>query len=112
MVWREEQEIALDDHGGNDQDPQLDGDEERDRALAELLVNPVIGLTSLKTVKFTGEIKGKKVIVMVDLRATHNFILVNLVRKWGMVVDKTELRGDFGHRTDSERRGWSLKCMW
>ena len=45
-----------------------------DRAVVELSMNFVIGLTSSKTMKLQGEIKGKGVIVMIDPGATHNFI--------------------------------------
>ena len=51
-------------------------------------MNSVIGLTSSKTMKLRGEIKGERVAVMIGLGATHNFISVDLVRKWELEVDK------------------------
>ena len=54
---------------------------EGDRVTVELSVNSVVVLTSPKTLKLRGEIKGEGVIVIIDLGATHNFISVELVRR-------------------------------
>ena len=60
----------------------LEGLGEGDRATVEHSGNSVVGLTSPKTLKFRGEIKGEWVIVMIDPGATHNFISMELVRRW------------------------------
>ena len=57
-------------------------------AVVELSVNYVVRLSSPNTMKLRGEIKGEGVIVMIDLGATHKFISVELVWKWGMEVER------------------------
>ena len=64
-----------------------------DQATVELSINSVVGLTSSKALKLRGEIKEEGVIVMIDLGATHNFISVELVRRWGLDVHKVASYG-------------------
>ena len=71
-----------------EEEVRSEGYEEGDRAVVELSVNFVVGLSSPKTMKLQGEIKGEGVIVMIDPGATHNFISVEMVRKWGMEVER------------------------
>ena len=61
--------------------------------MVELSVNSVVGLSSPKTIKLLGEIKGEGVIVMIDSGATHNFISVEMVWKWGMEVERATSYG-------------------
>ena len=61
--------------------------------MVELSVNSVVGLSSPKTIKLLGEIKGEGVIVMIDPRGTHNFISVEMVWKWGMEVERATSYG-------------------
>ena len=68
----------------------MKGSKEGGRVVAELPLNSMIRLTSLKTMKPRGEIKGDGVVVMIDPVATHNFISVDLVWRWGLEVDKAE----------------------
>ena len=66
----EEREIEL----SVDMEVRFESARKGDCAVVELSMNFVIGLTSSKTMKLQGEIKGKGVIVMIDPGATHNFI--------------------------------------
>lgn len=45
----------------------------------ELSMNSLVGLTEPRTMRLKGMIKGKEVVVLVNCRATHNFIAVVLV---------------------------------
>ena len=51
---------------------------------AELSLNSVVGISTLKTVKLRGIIMGQEVIVLINCGASHNFILVELVAKLGI----------------------------
>ena len=46
----------------------------------ELSLNSVVGLTTPSTMKLKGVIKETEVMILIDCRATHNFIGSNLVR--------------------------------
>lgn len=50
-------------------------------------MNSIVGITFDKTLKIKGQIEGVGVIVLVDSRASHNFILHDLVRKLGMQIE-------------------------
>ena len=54
--------------------------DEEDQDIVELLINYVVGLSNLGTMKVRGEIEGKEVVILVDYRATHNFIFEKLVK--------------------------------
>ena len=82
-----------------DEEARSEGSEEGDHVVVELSVNSVIRLSSPKTMKLRGEIKGEGVIVMIDPGTTHNFISVELVRKLGI----SELWSDSEHRPSSEK---------
>ena len=56
-------------------------DESPEENLPEVSLNSVMGLTSSKTLKMVGKIKGQEVIIMVDHGATHNFIATQIVDK-------------------------------
>jgi len=58
----EEREVA---HGGE---------------VIELSMNSVVGLTTPQTMKLRGQIEGQPVVVLIDGRATHNFIATKLVQ--------------------------------
>lgn len=47
----------------------------------EISLNSVVGITSPKTMKLLGTLKGREVVVMVDPGATHNFISKEAVQK-------------------------------
>ncbi|XP_024030016.1 uncharacterized protein LOC112094120 [Morus notabilis] len=64
-----------------------------DEEVVELSLNSVVGLTSPKTMKLKGVLRGKEVTVLIDSGATYNFISVDLVRKMELTVDKI---GDYG----------------
>lgn len=50
-------------------------------AAVEVSLNSVVGLTTPKTMKMMGKIKGHEVIVMLNPGATHNFISLRTVQK-------------------------------
>lgn len=52
----------------------------------EVSLNSVIGLTSPKTMKLMGKIGERKVVVMIDPGATHNFVSLEAVRELGIPV--------------------------
>lgn len=54
----------------------------------ELSINSVVGLTALKTMKIHGKIGTWDVIVLIDCRATHNFISSDLVQQ--LSIPRTE----------------------
>lgn len=59
----------------------------------EVSLNSVIGLSNLKTMKLLGLIDERRVVVMIDPGATHNFISLNTVHELSIPV--AEL-GSFG----------------
>ena len=61
--------------------------------LVEVSLNAVVGLTSPKTMKLMGSIRGHDVVVVVDSGATHNFITADLVDKLSLPLSETEAYG-------------------
>ena len=53
-------------------------------------LSSVVGSENPKTMKLTGKINGKKVIVMIDPGATHNFISPGTVQLLSLPVTSTE----------------------
>lgn len=51
---------------------------------SEISLNSVVGITSPKTMKLMGEALGQRVVVMIDLGATHNFVSLKAVEKSGI----------------------------
>lgn len=64
-------------------------EEDNDGEFEEALDNPV-EVDNPRTMKLEGRIKGNKEIVMIDPRATHNFISPEIIQKFGIPVDSTE----------------------
>lgn len=58
--------------------------------ITEVSLNSVVGLTSPKTMKLKGVIKGEEVILMVDPGGTHNFISTITVQKLEILVAKSK----------------------
>lgn len=52
---------------------------EETELVVELSINLVVSLSNLKTLKVKGEIKEEEGIVLIDCRASHNFISEKLV---------------------------------
>ena len=46
----------------------------------QIPLNSLVGLTTPGTMKLKGEIRGQKVVVLIDCGATHNFISWELVK--------------------------------
>ena len=57
---------------------------------SSISLNSVIGISNPKTLKLIGEIMGRKVVVMIDPGATHNFISTPTVQQLGLNAVKTE----------------------
>jgi len=47
------------------------------------------GLTQTKTMKLKGWVNGKKVLILIDSVATHNFILAILIANMRLLVEET-----------------------
>ena len=62
---------------------ELNGAEvlQEEQTVVELSINSVVGLTNPGTMKVKGKLLGKEIIVLVDCRATHNFISESLVEE-------------------------------
>lgn len=59
----------------------------------EVSLNSVAGLTSPKTMKLTGRVWDKPVVILIDPGATHNFIASRVVEELGIPVTDTEPYG-------------------
>ena len=57
--------------------------------VAEVSANSVVGLTSSRTMKLRGMIKGREVIVLIDSGATHNFIATKLIDELQLPMSST-----------------------
>lgn len=63
---------------GGEELPEESAEGEEEEAVGEMVelsINSVVGLTTPKTMKLKGAILGQSVVVLIDCRATHNFIL-------------------------------------
>lgn len=63
----------------------MDGDDDDMMAAGssiELSINSVVGLIALKTMKLKGVIGPNEVIVLIDCRASQNFIIVESSSNW------------------------------
>ena len=68
-------------------------DKEINTEIANLSLHLLVGLSSPKTIKVKGEIRGREVVVLIDGEATHNFISKEV---------------DQGTKNSSENLG----CLW
>ncbi|KAM6589963.1 hypothetical protein CsatA_012568 [Cannabis sativa] len=59
----------------------------------EVSLHSVVGLTPPKTMKMLGSILGHDVVVLVDSRATHNFVTLDLATKLALPITSTEAYG-------------------
>ena len=48
--------------------------------------NALAGITTSQTIKIEGQIKKKKVIVLIDLGSTHNFIHCNIAKELNLFL--------------------------
>ncbi|KAF7802182.1 Retrovirus-related Pol polyprotein from transposon 17.6 [Senna tora] len=70
-----------------------------------LSMNSILGITGGRTIKLVGKVKGEEVLVMIDSRASHNFISTSLVDKMALPKVKTSsymVRVGDGHLVKSE----------
>lgn len=77
-------------------------------------MNSMVGLTP-KTIKLKGEVLGREVVVLIDPRATHNFISRKLVKVLALPLDEIELYGvllGMGSPLKAKTfvRGWFSSC--
>lgn len=83
--------IAGSEGDGSEREAEEGGGEDGAQVnMAEVSLCSVVGLTTPKTMKMQGEIKGTQVVVMVDPGATHNFISTTAVEKLGIPVTGEE----------------------
>lgn len=59
----------------------------------EISLNSVMGLTSPKTLKLEGTVKGERVVVMIDPGATHNFISLETIQRLNLPISPTKTFG-------------------
>ena len=59
------------------------------KEVAELSLNSVVGISSLRTMKVKGKITQHEVITLIDCGATHNFIFSKVVQNLGFPVEAT-----------------------
>lgn len=57
----------------------------------QLSLHNIEGLTTKKSLKLWGLLKGCWVVVLIDCDATHNFISIEMVDKWQLPITKTSL---------------------
>ena len=59
----------------------------------ELSINSVVGLSNPGTMKVKGMIQGREIIVLIDCRATHNFVSEKLVKELQLNTQDTSNYG-------------------
>lgn len=57
--------------------------------VAEISISSIAGISSSRTIKLRGTLRGRDVIVMIDSGATHNFVSKKLVEQLQLETDKT-----------------------
>lgn len=62
---------------------------EESRAMVELSINSVVGLSNPNTMKVQGKLQDKEVVVLVDCGVTHNFISEKLVKELQLTMRDT-----------------------
>lgn len=84
LILGEEEEEQVEGEQGED------GGDGVDSQTLQLHMSSVAGMTSLKSLKLWGTIFGKRVIVLVDSGASHNFISGDLVNSLGLQPEETK----------------------
>ncbi|KAF7802166.1 putative mitochondrial protein [Senna tora] len=74
---------------GIEDDGQREG--KQSGTLMFLSMNSIVGITGGRTMKLLGTIKGKKVLVMIDSGASHNFISSSLVAQLTLLKEDTSV---------------------
>ncbi|KAF7826714.1 Retrotransposable element Tf2 [Senna tora] len=71
-------------------DPEETREDNSVSTLMSLSLNSVVAITSGRTMKLMGKIRGKEVEIMIDSGAKHNFISEELVKQMGLEIEKTK----------------------
>lgn len=90
---RELSVLLIDDENVDDNEEEIEDDNSASQSegvTAEVSLNSVFGISNPKTMKLSGRIEGKEVVVMIDPGATHNFISLKTVEDVGIKVLKSD----------------------
>ncbi|KAF7827538.1 Retrotransposable element Tf2 [Senna tora] len=94
------------------EDVEQKEEEEASGTLMSLSLNSIVGITSGRTMKLVGKVRGEEVLIMIDCWASHNFISTSLVDKMALPKVKTSSYkvtvGD-GHSVQSEGKCKKLR---
>ncbi|XP_061375179.1 uncharacterized protein LOC133317331, partial [Gastrolobium bilobum] len=78
---------------GDTEDVELDlgnGESSEERVNLQLSLHSIAGLTSGRSLKLWGTIAGKRVVVLIDTEASHNFLAPHVADDLKLLVNKTE----------------------
>ena len=83
----------------SDEDPSEEGEESKEEEVdfrvelrtLQIPFNNLKGLTTHKSFKVVGKSRGQEVVILVDTRATNNFISKGLALKMGLAIEDTPL---------------------
>jgi len=56
----------------------------REETLMALSLTSIVGITGNRTLKQRGDLRGEEVIILIDGRATHNFLAVGVIERLGI----------------------------
>lgn len=91
-VCRKKQLYALvGDH--EDQEPEQESEEEVDQEQEEDLqisINALTGSISYRTMRIQGNVKKKRVVILIDSSSTHNFLNQEVVKRVGIETTETD----------------------
>ncbi|XP_031256097.1 uncharacterized protein K02A2.6-like [Pistacia vera] len=87
--------LVLDDDESEKSEAPSENDENHNQEGNDLALsmNSIVGITSDKTLKVKGQIRGSEVVVLVNSGASHNFISLELVERLGIAVEKGKIFG-------------------
>ena len=78
--------ITNEEDGEMEEDCDIVEEEEEKNTMAEVSLNSVIGLSNPKTMKLKGGIRRQEVTVLIDSRATNNFISLSTVDRQNIII--------------------------
>ncbi|XP_074355691.1 uncharacterized protein LOC141695333 [Apium graveolens] len=86
-ILGEEDEVVLPDQEINKVLSEMEKVLEADITPAEISLNSLSGIKSFSTIRLQGQLKNKKISILVDSRSTHSFIDSKLVKQLGLVAE-------------------------